>query len=545
MEEQNPSGTEQEIRGFLRQIRKRLMIQRGLWYLALYGLVGAGFALLCNLLALWIPLYAGEWIGFAGFGVLLLAGGVHWLCRLPREREAAEAGDRAGLEERLVTSLEGLKKTDLMSRLQRQDTAGLIRNFPVKERMPLRSYPRWYAGMGVCLAAAICCAFLPTDAKKQAAERHALSVVKKEAEKQLDQADKKLEEQAGEGNLAESEKANLQKILQTAKQEIQTSQNQQDIRKAQERMETKLVNSLPKSLDQKTTESLQSLVQNQDLRALADYQQALDQLAQSSETVAGVKQELQSLGKMLDTQQKESLVNQLKQALADGNITQQELAEALQNLQDANASYTQAKLAQASGEASQQPEASPDSAQSAGKDGQQNETGSQTGSQEGNGNNNSNANNNGNGIGNGNNSGSSNGNGGNGNNSSNGSSNGNGNGSGNESGSGNGNGSGSGFGGGYSSGSEQGIQRKEQAGEAEQVWVPQETGDDENLTGQKKGSSAMQRKSGQKETSRAGTKADLNAVSGSYEKKAYSKIQKQKIPDSMEDLVKKYFSSLD
>lgn len=506
------SSEEQEIRGFLRKLQKRLAIQRSLWYLALYGLIGAGFALLCNLLSLWIPIYAGEWIGFAGFGGILLLGVIHWLCHLPREREAALMGDRAGMEERLTTNLEIRDRSDLMSRLQQQDTAERLRSFSISERLPLRIYSRWYTGAGICLAIALICALYPTAAKQLAAERHALKVVKKEAVKQLDRVDKKLEEQAGEGKLKESEQKKLKEILRMAEKEIKTSKEQGDIRKAQERLETKLVNSLPKSLDDKTAENLQSLVQNQDLKAMAEYQQALDQLAENSETIAAAKQALQSLGELLGTEQKQALIRQLNQAMSDGNVSQTELEEALQSLQDANASYTQTKLSQAD----DTPSSSAAQANSSGQASAGGQSGEEKGQDSG---------------------------------AENGSGSGNGNILGNGSGSGvsNGNGSGSsaGSGGGYSSGSEQGIQRKDPAREAEQVWIPEETGEDENLTGQKQGSSSTRRKSDHAGTSRAGTKSDLSAVSGQYEKKAYSKIQKQKIPDSMEDLVKEYFSSLD
>lgn len=512
------SSEEQEIRRFLRQLQKRLAVQRSLWYLALYGLIGAGIALLCNLLSLWIPIYAGEWIGFAGLGGILLIGVIHWLCRLPREREAAVAGDLAGMEERLTTNLEIRDRSDLMSRLQQQDTAERLRSFSIPERLPLRIYSKWYASAGLCLGIALLCALYPTSAKQLAAERHALGVVKKEAAEKLDRVGKKLEEQAGEGKLKESEKNRLHKILKTAKEEIKASKEKGEIRKAQERLETKLVNSLPNSLDDKTAENLQSLLQNQDLKAMAEYQQAIDQLAQSSETIATAKQALQSLGELLGTEQKQALIRQLNQAMADGNISQKELEEALQSLQDANASYTQTKLSQ-TGETSA-------SATAQTTDSGQPSSGSQSG--EGQSQNSGSGNGKGSGNGDGNGDGS-----------------GDGNSSGNGNGDGSGNGNGAGSGGGYSSGSEQGIQRRDTAGEAEQVWIPEETGEDENLTGQKQGSSSMRRKSDHSGTARAGAKSDLGAVSGQYEKKAYSKIQKQKIPDSMEDLVKEYFSSLD
>lgn len=38
---------------------------------------------------------------------------------------------------------------------------------------------------------------------------------------------------------------------------------------------------------------------------------------------------------------------------------------------------------------------------------------------------------------------------------------------------------------------------------------------------------------------------EIGAVSGQYKQKAYSKLKKQKIPQSKEDMVKKYFSDLE
>lgn len=529
MAEHPNSRAEQGILIFIRQIQKRLALQRLLRYMAFYGAAGALFALGCNVLTLWIPIYAGMWMGFGGLGLLLLLGVVHWLCRWPKKSEAAFAGDQAGLEERLTTSLERWDKTDLMSQLQRQDTNDRIQNFPIAERIILRKYPKWYAGIGICIILSVFCALYPTEAKRQAKEQHALRVAQKEAVEQIDQAEQKLTDQAGEGKLQETEQKALRDILESAKKEIASSQSKADIQKAQNRLETKLMKALPEKMSTETAQNLQPLVQNQNLAAMAEYQQAIDNLAQNSETIAHAKQELQSLGEMLGTEQKEALIGLLNQAQSDGTITPQELSDALQSLNDANATYTQTQLSQQgnnqqSGSTAQAGTGSQQANGSAGGENNAQSSGSQQKGAEGSGQ-----------SGNGENSGS--------NPSGNGSGTGTGEGS-----EGNGNGSGSGggsSGGGYNRGSEQGMERAEQAGEAEQVWIPQETGDDENLTGQKKGTSKAQRKSQTANTQNAGQKANLAAVSGSYEKKAYSKIKKQNIPDTMEDLVKEYFSSLD
>ncbi len=515
MAEYPSSYAEQEIQIFVKQLQRRIALQRFLRYMARYGLVGMLFVLVCNLLTLWIPIYAGMWIGFGGMGLILLLGCIHWICRWPKKSEAAFVGDQAGFEERLTTSLERWGRTDLMSQLQRQDTARRIPDFSIAERLPYRTYPRWYVGIGICMVLSLICILYPAEAKRQAREQHALRAMQKEAVKQIDQAEQKLADQAGEGKLQEKEQKALRDILESAKKEVASSRSSAEMKKAKERLETKLVKSLPEQMSAETAKNLQPLVQNQDLAGMAEYQQALDAMAQSSETIANAKQALQDLGEVLETAQKKALIDALNQAQSDGSITEQELSDALQSLNNANASYTQTELSQQSG------------MQQAGGNAAQ--TGKS--SQQANGDSGSNQ------------SGDANGSGGNGDPSGNGSGADAGEGSG-----GNGNGSGShagNNGGGYNHGSEQGMERETQAGEAEQVWIPQETGDDENLTGQKKGTSGIQRKSQSANTRNAGQKAELSAVSGSYEKKAYSKIKKQNIPDSLEDLVKEYFSSLD
>lgn len=512
---------DQEIRLFIKQIQKRLAMQRILFLMVLYGAVGALFCLLCNLVILWVPVYAGAWIGFGGFLFLAFLAFIHWLLRLPKEYEAAVAGDRAGLKERLATSLERRGQSDMMSELQRQDTVERIREFSISERITLNFYPKGYAGIWLCLFFALLCALIPTPAKKLAKERHALVSMQKEAVKRIDKAEESIEKQAEEGKLSKGEQKKLSEILDSVKKEIQASESEEELRKAKDRLETKLVKALPEQMSQDVASDLQNLVQNQDLAAEAEFQKQLSKLASQSRTVSEAKEALQDLGRMLSAEQKQNLLDSLNQAMADGELTEQELENALKNLNDANASYTKAQIAQNS--QTQQagspanPSASPGNA-SAGKQAGGNQPQSSAAPSPG---------------------------GENGAGQGSGAGEGDGSGQGGGAGQGSGHGQGGGFGAGYSSGSETGIERAEKAGKAEQVWVPDQEGNDENLTGQKTGSSQNQQKSQTAKTQNAGKKADLDSVSGSYEQKAYSKLQKQKIPDSMENLVKEYFSSLD
>lgn len=93
-------------------------------------------------------------------------------------------------------------------------------------------------------------------------------------------------------------------------------------------------------------------------------------------------------------------------------------------------------------------------------------------------------------------------------------------------------------------GGKNGLERKGASDSAEQVWVPEDNGKDGNLTGSKNGESGNRTKSNNMPAKR-GTKQEIGAVSGQYKQKAYSKLKKQKIPQSKEDMVKKYFSNLE
>lgn len=489
---------EWEIPQFLKKIRHRVLQRRLLCRMGMFGLVGACLCGLCNLIALWIPFYRGEWIGFGLFVVSLLCACIYTLFTWPREKETAEIADAIGGKERFTTYLEHREKQDLMSRLQREDTKKQIAVIPWKQRLPLVLPRRTYLGMLLLLAGSVLCACYTTPAKREAEKAHILTEQRAKAEAQVAKVQKELQEQKAKGKLSQKEYKRLQNILEQNRKELEESVQKEGIDKAKERLETKLIRELssqntdPLSLD--TVKSLQALTPEKDLVSMSEYQHALKQLAKTSNTVATAKEELSDLGELLDSAQQKELVSALQKADSDGVITAEELSDALLSLNEANAAYAEATLNQG--------ETTSSSNQSGGES-----SGANGDNSDGNGN-------------------------------------GSGSGSGQSSGSGNHAAAGSGTGGGMNRGSSQGMERTEKAGKAEQVWVPEETRDDPNLTGQKKGASSKRVKT-EKGLTRKGKKADLKAVSGQYRRKAYSKLQKQRIPDSMEELVKQYFSELD
>lgn len=515
-----------EIKRFLKRVMHRDWKQQALLLLGLYGIVGSALCLLMQIVTLFVPFYYGGLMGGFLFLGALLAGAIHLLCRLAGEQKAARLADKAGLAERVSTSLEGRGKDSPIWVMQRLDTCQKIRGFSLKERMPYVLPWRQYVVTGSMLFLAFICFLFPSATKDEAKRKHVLAETVEKAEAEADKVKEQLEKQQEDGKLSAESRKKIEKALDTALKEMKDADDKQEISEAKERLETKLLRDLPQEMSKETAESLQPFVQDMNLAALAEYQQKLSELAKSNQAVAEAMDELKDLGEQLSSAEQNQLLDELSKLAQNGTLDSGQLSSALQNLQNANAQYASLSIQKNSQSASQQQNGNNsgqnDNAQNndGQNDGGDTSTGenSQSGNQGGADGQNSQSGNAG------------------GNNGQNG-------GAGQNNAGGNSQGTG-GNGGGMNRGSANGMERENTSGDAETVWIPDSTGDDDNLTGQKTGSSKnrIQTKEG---PARAGQKANIGSVSGQYSRKAYSKLNKQNVPESKQELVKKYFSGLE
>ena len=363
----------------------------------------------------------------------------------------------------------------------------------------------------------IVCIFIPSQAKKDAELIHKLAMQAKEAKEKMEEVEKLLDK-AADNELAKKEAAKIKKILDEAKKEFNEAKNTNDIKKAKERLESKLKQELAEADEKGIMKAAQQLVPGTDLEGLADFNKKLAELAKRSGLKGDLSNELKSVAESLSAGEMEELLKQLEKASRDGKITPDEVANALSGIENSDAQMASATITASNQEAggAQGSSASPSPSGSPGA------SGGGGGSGQGNGN----------GSGNG-----------NGNGSGNGNSNGSGNGNGNGSGSGSGGGKGSGNGGGWNMGDEKGLERKEQEGKGEVVNLTgKKTGNDDNLTGKKNGDAQITEKGGQKGGASEGIKADLDSVIGEYSSEAYAKVESNKVPSAMKDIVKEYFS---
>ncbi len=471
-----------QIRRCKRKMNLAKLIDRGILCAAAGGIPG----ICCELASLLVPFYHVHLAAALCFGAGLLAGAGYAVYRRADMKQAASRLDSFGLKERMLTAYENLDKEDTFAGLQREDAFTHYEQVRGRIKIPLLPDKRHILALVVSAAAVIGMSFIPSPVRDQAKLRHQVQEQAAEENEELEKLLDALQDVDME-SLTEQQKAQLQELVDTMEL------SREELAKADSR------------------ESLFAAAGRLDYK----YQQA----AQSLEQLAG--------------------------QIESPNMAGLAGAEA----------FAKAAAAQ-----NNPPTASPGTPSGSAGNGNGGEDGD-NGSGDGNGDGENNAggedgqgggNNSGdessqngkNGSGdgsaqNGNNNGSGNGSGEDG---ENGSGNGNGQGNGNGSGNGQGNGNGNGQGGGNGSGGGRGTGSSDAA--HDYVSIPNATGDDASLTGNKNGAQDSDYYRQQNGLAWEGDHVDYSSVIGEYTDSAYEGIANGKYPSGMESVIRDYFENL-
>ncbi len=471
-----------QIRRCKRKMNLAKLIDRGILCAAAGGIPG----ICCELASLLVPFYHVHLAAALCFGAGLLAGAGYAVYRRADMKQAASRLDSFGLKERMLTAYENLDKEDTFAGLQREDAFTHYEQVRGRIKIPLLPDKRHILALVVSAAAVIGMSFIPSPVRDQAKLRHQVQEQAAEENEELERLLDALQDVDME-SLTEQQKAQLQELVDTmelSREELAKADSWESLFAATGRLDYK-------------------------------YQQA----AQSLEQLAG--------------------------QIESPNMAGLAGAEA----------FAKAAAAQ-----NNPPTASPGTPSGSAGNGNGGEDGD-NGSGDGNGDGENNAggedgqgggNNSGdessqngkNGSGdgsaqNGNNNGSGNGSGEDG---ENGSGNGNGQGNGNGSGNGQGNGNGNGQGGGNGSGGGRGTGSSDAA--HDYVSIPNATGDDASLTGNKNGAQDSDYYRQQNGLAWEGDHVDYSSVIGEYTDSAYEGIANGKYPSGMESVIRDYFENL-
>lgn len=509
---------DEKIKNFLKVIARRKNMQKWLVYISWCLLITASLAFILNTIAIFVPIYYAALYGL----IIMLAGFllsfIYLIIKRTNMYEAARYADSAGLKERLVTSIEFIGLEDGFAGLLKEDTVNEINRFDKKLRLPL-NYPwKRYIVSSILVCMFVICIFVPSQARKDAKAIHKLAIQAKEVEKKAEEAMELLDNAKANG-VEDAEAKKLKKILEEAKKELAEATDESDIKKAEERLKSKLKQELAEADNKELLKAFQPLVPDTNLAKMADFNKNLNDITQKSGINKDLINELKNVAESLTPEQMEQLIEELKKAMEDGEITASEVASSLSGIGNRDAQMAAATITASSGNNGSQGGAQTSSATPSASG--SNPSGSATPSASGVPGGGS-----GNGSGNG-----------------SGQGNGSGSGSGNGNGQGNGNGGGSGNGAGWNMGNSEGLERKEQEGKGEAIYLTgKKQGSDDNLTGKKNGEATITEKSNQMGGALSGSKTELDTVIGDYSSEAYAKVDSNKVPSAMKDIVKEYFS---
>lgn len=548
-----------------RKIVGNLLLQNLIVFTMIGLLIGTGI----HTVALFVPIYDSLFWAFMAVGVTIVLGLLYTIIRCPNNQEIALIVDSKGLEEQLVTSMELKDKEDNISSLQKQKTLEAISDYSIKERLPFKWSFTNMLLLGFSTLAFVIAAIIPSDAKSQALALHELKKIVEEEKDKVEEVKKEVTklEETNKAELAE-----LKKILEDSLKEIKETEKEKDLEKAKERMETKLKKELEKQdselsrqlsqmlekkdMIKKTAEEKEQEEQEKELREqLEQLQKQLSQSKENGEKAQSQEQNNGESGENKDKNKSENgngesdengegknetetqesqnnsqelmeLSEQLQQMANNGQLSAEEMQQLAQSIAQANnalanSSLSNQQMQALTGQLSQtlasagNASVSQQATASMGKAPSSNSSTGQNGSQGGN------SSQSGNGTGNGN------------------------GGSGNGAGSGNRGSGGNGSGGtGYSTGSKNGVEKEYVKNTSEEITIPEEVGDDENLTGKAGGTGKTYTQKSKNGPAWAGNSVDYSQVVGDYANQAYSNVENNKVPDSMKEIIKSYFTGL-
>lgn len=260
----------QEIRRSRRKLNIAKTLDTCTCFLACAGVA----AIVLEAVSLWVPFYYVHWCA----GIVLLAafaaGLVYSVVKRAGLHEAARKMDTFGLQERVQTAYEQMEDESAFARMQRQDAAKKLRVKCERKEIRIGWIPDKRHLIAAALSLVLACglAFLPSQARETASQRHAIHQEAKEKQKELSELADALE-QMDTSTLTEEQKAKLselQEALNRSMQELARADSREALDAAKNKLGFKL---------EQTSQSLANLASQMSKEQQAAIAQALAKAA--------------------------------------------------------------------------------------------------------------------------------------------------------------------------------------------------------------------------------------------------------------------------
>ena len=225
----------------IKDCRRKLNLAKILENCVYYISFGALAAVLVEGISLFVPFYYANYFAAGCIGIGCLVGIVRAVMTWADEKAAARKLDSFGLQERTLTAYENLDKEGAFTKLQRNDAVQMLKENENNIRIPIRPNTRHLLAFIFSLVCVCTLAMVPSVAKEQAKELHALKQEVKEKKKELSSVMDALEDIDTKSLSAEEKKKlqELMKSLEMSKKELDQVEGAQELASANERLQFK------------------------------------------------------------------------------------------------------------------------------------------------------------------------------------------------------------------------------------------------------------------------------------------------------------------
>lgn len=258
----------------IRRSRRKLNMSKTLDTCTCFLACAGVAAIVLEAASIWIPFYYVHWCAGVALLVAFLAGLVYSIVKRVGMHEAARRIDTFGLQERVQTAYEQMEDESTFACMQRRDAAEKLRGKVEKKEIRIRLLPdkRHLTAAALSLVLACGLAFIPSQAREVASQRHAIHQEAKEKQKELSELVDALE-QMDTSTLTDEQKAKLselQEALNRSMQELARADSREALDAAKNKLGFKL---------EQTSQSLANLASQMSKEQQAAIAQALAKAA--------------------------------------------------------------------------------------------------------------------------------------------------------------------------------------------------------------------------------------------------------------------------
>ena len=258
----------------IRRSRRKLNMAKTLDTCTCFLACAGVAAIVLEAASIWIPFYYVHLCAGIALLVAFLAGLVYSIVKRVGMHEAARRIDTFGLQERVQTAYEQMEDESTFACMQRLDAAEKLRGKVEKKEIRIRLLPdkRHLTAAALSLGLACGLAFIPSQAREIASQRHAIHQEAKEKQKELSELTDALK-QMDTSTLTDEQKAKLselQEALNRSMQELARADSREALDAAKNKLGFKL---------EQTSQSLANLASQMSKEQQAAIAQALAKAA--------------------------------------------------------------------------------------------------------------------------------------------------------------------------------------------------------------------------------------------------------------------------